>query len=103
MKTSFEYRSYVVSFDGAAYRADSSDGEPFTIRSKNMLRVTRAIDTLWNALDGKIPAPAWLHGAADLIDVDAASEAMLVVDHTPTPVVPSFPIAPVPATLQAVA
>ncbi|WLB04198.1 hypothetical protein [Bradyrhizobium elkanii] len=51
----------------------------------------------------KIPAPAWLHGAADLIDVDAASEAMLVVDHTPTPVVPSFPIAPVPATLQAVA
>ncbi|WP_029083381.1 hypothetical protein [Bradyrhizobium sp. th.b2] len=103
MRTSFEYRSYVVSFDGAAYRADSSDGEPFTIRSRNVLRVTRAIDTLWNALEGKIPAPAWLHSPSDLIDVDAASEAMVVVDRPAISVVPSFPIAPVAAALQAVA
>ncbi|MGY2919483.1 hypothetical protein [Bradyrhizobium sp. USDA 3262] len=103
MKTSFEYRSYVVSFDGVAYRADSSDGEPFAIRSRNVLRVTRAIDTLWNALEGKIPAPAWLSSSADIIDVDAASEAMVVVDRSATPVVPSFPIAPVSVALQAVA
>ncbi|MCW2078057.1 UNVERIFIED_ORG: hypothetical protein M2193_000232 [Bradyrhizobium japonicum] len=68
-----------------------------------MLRVTRAIDTLWNALEGKIPAPTWLFSPSDLIDVDAASEAMVVVDRPAASVVPSFPIAPVPAALHAVA
>ncbi|MCS3449810.1 hypothetical protein M2222_001369 [Bradyrhizobium elkanii] len=103
MKTSFEYRSYVVSFDGAAYRADSSDGEPFAIRSRNVLRVTRAIDALWNALEGKIPAPTWLHSTANVVDVDAASEAMVVVDRRAPSAVPCFPIAPIAAPMQAVA
>ncbi|WFU52353.1 hypothetical protein QA639_21845 [Bradyrhizobium pachyrhizi] len=103
MKTSFEYRSYVVSFDGAAYRADTYDGEPFTIRSRNMLRVTRAIDTLWNALEGKIPAPAWLSSTAVIVDIDAATEAMVVIDRPATSRVPTFPIAPVAAPIHAVA
>ena len=59
MKTHFKYRSYVVSHDGTAYTADAADGEPFKIRSKNLLRVTRAIDALWNALDGKIAVQSW--------------------------------------------
>jgi hypothetical protein len=82
MKTSINYRSYVVSHDGSAYNAIAADGEPFQLRSKNILRVTRAIDALWNALEGKIPLPAWFLMATDVIDIDAATcEAMLVVDQ----------------------
>lgn len=95
MKTSIEYRSYVVSHDGSAYNAIASDGEPFQLRSKNLLRVTRAIDALWNALEGKIPLPGWLLIGADIIDIDAAaSESMLVVDRpaaAPIRLVPAVP------------
>jgi hypothetical protein len=55
------------------------------------MRVTRAIDALWNALDGKVPVPEWLY-ASDVVDLDAASETMLVVDR---PGFPSFPLGPV--------
>ncbi|WP_187435955.1 hypothetical protein [Bradyrhizobium hipponense] len=78
MDTSFEYRSYVVRRSGATFCAESTDGERFKIRSANLLRVTRAIDTMWNALEGKVPAPEWTFGS-DLVDLDAAADAMLVV------------------------
>lgn len=102
MKASFDYRSYVVSHDGSAFTAVSADGEPFELRSKNMLRVTRAIDTLWNALEGKIQLPSWLLMAGEVVDIDAATtEAMLVVDR---PVdTPILQIAPFFASARAVA
>ncbi|MGX9944819.1 hypothetical protein ACTG4Q_20355 [Bradyrhizobium denitrificans] len=80
MDTSFEYRSYVVRRIGATFSAESTDGERFKIRSTNLLRLTRAIDTLWNAMDWKVPAPDWVY-ASDLVDLDAAADAMLVVDR----------------------
>jgi hypothetical protein len=102
MKASFVYRAYVVSHDGSAFIAVSADGEPFQLRSKNMLRVTRAIDTLWNALEGKVQMPAWLSLPDEIIDVDAAStETMLVVDQPAAAT--SCPIAPVLAPIQAAA
>lgn len=102
MKASFEYRSYVVSHDGSAFTAVSADGEPFQLRSKNMLRVTRAIDTLWNALEGKVKMPGWLSLPVDIVDIDAAaSETMLVVDRQPCPTVRM--LVPVVAPVQAVA
>lgn len=92
MQTTFQYRSYVVGHDGSAYYAKPDDEEPLQLRSKNLLRVTRAIDTLWNALEGKIAAPSWLYEESDLVDLDAASEAMLIVDRSTS--VPSFPLGP---------
>ena len=102
MKTSLEYRSYVVSHDGSAYTAVAADGEPFQLRSKNMLRVTRAVDTLWNALEDKIPLPSWFLIATDVIDIDAATtEAMLIVDHPAT--VPVRQVVPAVTPVQAAA
>jgi hypothetical protein len=102
MKASLEYRSYVVTHDGSAYTAVSADGEPFQLRSKNLLRVTRAIDTLWNALEGKVKMPGWLSLPVNIIDIDAAtSETMLVVDRQPCPTVRK--LVPAVAPVQAVA
>jgi hypothetical protein len=92
MQTSFEYRSYVISHDGSAFCAQPQDEEPLQLRSKNLLRLTRSIDTLWNALEGKVAAPSWIYEAQDLVDLDAASEAMLVVDQTAK--VSLFPLGP---------
>lgn len=99
MKTTLHYRSYVVNHDGSAYAAVSADGEPFQLRSKNLLRVTRAIDALWNALEGKIPVPSWLFTSTDVIDIDAAtSESMLIVDRrTSAPVHAAPTVAPAQA------
>jgi hypothetical protein len=93
MHTTFEYRSYEISHDGSAFVAASKDGEPLQLRSKHLLRLTRAVDTMWNALEGTVPAPTWLFGETDLVDIDAASEAMLVVDRT-SEVLSSFPLGP---------
>jgi hypothetical protein len=94
MQTSFEYRSYDVSHDGSAFCAQSQDGEPLQLRSKNMLRLTRAIDTMWNALEGTIAAPSWLFGESDIVDIDVAAEAMLVINKaskvSPFPLKPTF-------------
>jgi hypothetical protein len=92
MHTSFQFRSYTVSHDGSAFSAKPEDDEPLQLRSKNLLRLTRAIDTLWNALEGKVPAPSWLYEETELIDLVAASEAMLVVDRPME--VSSFPLGP---------
>jgi hypothetical protein len=92
MQTYYEYRSYVISHDGAAFSAESIDGESFQIRSKNMLRLTRAIDALWNAVDGKVPTPSWVY-ASDLVDLDAATDVMLIVDRPAF--VSTFPLGPV--------
>jgi hypothetical protein len=92
MNTSFQYRSYAVTHDGSAFCAKPEDGEPLQLRSKNLLRLTRAIDTMWNALDGNVAAPSWLFGETDLVDIDAAAEAMLVINHANQ--VPSFPLEP---------
>lgn len=92
MQTSFQYRSYDVSHDGVAFCAQPQDEEPLQLRSKNLLRLTRAIDTLWNALEGKVSVPAWLYGEIDSVDLDAASEAMLVVDRSTAR--PPFPLEP---------
>jgi hypothetical protein len=102
MKTSFEYRSYVIDHDGSAFTATSADGEPFQLRSKNILRVTRAIDGLWNALEGKIPLPGWFLIADEVVDIDAASsESMLIVDRpTANSNIQSLPVA-VPAAAVA--
>lgn len=92
MQTSFEYRSYVISHDGSAFLASPKDEEPLQLRAKNLLRVTRAIDTMWNALDGKIAAPSWLFDECPVVDLDAAAEAMLVIDRAMS--APAFPLEP---------
>ena len=91
MDTSFEYRSYVLRHEDGAFVAEPSDGEPLQIRSASMLRVTRAIDALWNTLEGKVPAPAWLNDNSDVVDLDRAKDTMLVVDRQ----FPAFPLGPV--------
>ena len=80
MKTCFEYRSYVISHERGAFTAKPREGEHFEIRSINMLRVTRAIDALWNALEGKVQVPNWVY-ESDVVDLDTTMETMLVVDH----------------------
>ena len=80
MDAFFEYRLYVVRRTGATFSAESADGERFKIRSTNLVRLTRAIDVLWNAIDGKVPAPDWVY-VSDSVDLDAATDAMLVVDR----------------------
>lgn len=89
MDTSFEYRSYAVRRSGRTFCAESTDGERFTLRSTSLIRLTRSIDTLWNAMEGKVPAPDWVY-ASDLVDLDAAADAMLIVDRA----MPKFPTAP---------
>ena len=91
MNTSFVYRSYVISHQRGRFIAQPRENEDFQIQSINMLRVTRAIDALWNALEGKIQVPDWAY-SSDVVDLDEAKEAMLVVDH---PGFPSFPLGPV--------
>jgi hypothetical protein len=59
-----------------------------------MLRLTRAIDTMWNALEGKVPAPSWLLAETDVVDIDAAAEAMLIINQATTGSVPLFPLEP---------
>ena len=67
-----------------------------------MLRVTRAIDTLWNALEGKVKMPGWLSLPVNIVDIDAAtSETMLVVDRQPCPT--ARRLIPAVAHVQAVA
>lgn len=91
MNTSYEYRSYVISHDGAGFKAKATDGENFQIRSKNMLRLTRAIDQLWSALEGKVPAPEWLFTSQSVNLDTAMTDTMLVIDQK----LPSFPVGPV--------
>ncbi|WP_316207351.1 hypothetical protein [Bradyrhizobium sp. SZCCHNR3118] len=96
MKTSFDYRSYVVSNDGAVFTAAASDEEPFQLRSKSLVRVTRAIDAMWNALEGKIPMPSWMATAGDIIDIDAAASGAVLVRVR-------IPVEPAIAKIRAVA
>jgi len=93
MQTSFQYRAYQVEHDGSAFSASSLDGEELQLRSKNLLRLTRAIDTLWNALEGKVSAPVWLDHAIDMVDLDAAADAMVVIGGSKEPV-SLFPLLP---------
>src|SRR5437667_12061857 len=79
MDTFFEYRSYVVRRTGATFSAESADGERLKIRSTNLVRLTRAIDALWNAIGGTVPAPDWVY-ASDSVDLAAATDAMRIVD-----------------------
>jgi hypothetical protein len=92
MNTYFEYRSYAIRGDGTTFGAESMDGERFKLRSASLPRLTRAIDTLWNAMEGKVAAPEWVY-ASDLVDLDAAAEAMLIVDRPRAR--PCFPLRPV--------
>jgi hypothetical protein len=57
-----------------------------------MLRLTRAIDTMWNALEGRIAAPSWLFGDSNIVDIDAAAEVMLIMGRATEP--SSFPLEP---------
>lgn len=100
MRSSIEYRGYVVEHDGAGYVASSLDGESCTLRSKSLIRVMRSVDALWTALDGGVRQAwidTWLANPAAPVQLDAAAEAMLVPTRSLTPV---FPVAPIvtPAT-----
>lgn len=94
MNTSFEYRSYRVSHDGSAFIAEPQDGEPLQLRSKNMLRLTRSIDMIWNALEGRVAAPSWLFADSDIVDIDAAAEVMLIIGRATENEVSQFPLEP---------
>jgi hypothetical protein len=78
MKQSFEYRSYAISAEDGRYTAKSLDGEPCDLRSNYLLRVLRAVDTLWAAIEtAAIPVwfADWMKDPVEVIDLDAAADA----------------------------
>jgi hypothetical protein len=59
MKSSFEYRAYQIANENGLYIGRSMDEETFALGSTSVLRVMRAIDTLWHGLETN-RSPAWL-------------------------------------------
>ena len=59
MKIPFEYRSYLIDTDDGWFIAKSLDDEPCEIGSRQLVRVMRAIDMLWDALEDNA-VPQWL-------------------------------------------
>lgn len=73
MRENFEYRGYGVSANGCNYVARSlEDGDDFCLVSRDVERITQAIDQLWDALEDGIP-PDWLMDST--IDLDEPSVA----------------------------
>ncbi|MGC0389144.1 DUF4118 domain-containing protein [Bradyrhizobium sp. USDA 241] len=73
MRENFEYRGYEVSRNGANYVGRSlDDGDDFVLVSRDVERITQAIDQLWDGLENGIP-PDWLRGST--IDLDEPSVA----------------------------
>lgn len=99
MDSSYEYRSYLVRREGAAFSAVSTDGERFKMRSTDMLRLTKAIDVLWDAVEGFAPAPAWLFGS-NAVDLDKAMGAAAVAKSSIL-IFPAGPKAGMPARAAA--
>ena len=103
MKQSLTYRSFDVSNEDGKYIARSSDGEECQLSSKYLLRVLRAIDTLWAALDGDtqpIWFSDWTQSTAKTLDLDQAVGVMddlpqeCRVDHHDPISVLQFPVSP---------
>lgn len=89
MKSSFQYRSYLISSEDGRYTAKSLDGEDFTLSSNYVLRVLRGIDALWEAaetvLDQAAPSrytPSWIQdwliSPTGLIDLDSVADASVL-------------------------
>jgi hypothetical protein len=68
MDLRFEYRSYMIVSEDGLFIAKSLDGEPGEISSTHILRVTRAIDALWSAVEAGI-IPQWF-SEESLINLD---------------------------------
>ncbi|SDK38812.1 hypothetical protein [Bradyrhizobium ottawaense] len=79
MKSAFQYRAYNVSNDGGFYVAKSTDGEPGQLVSKDLLRVLRSIDVLWDALE-TCNMPGWcatyLEGDTLHCDLDVFADSL---------------------------
>jgi hypothetical protein len=82
MKSSFEYRSYKISAEDGRYIASSMDDEPCFICSNYLLRVLRAVDNMWQALDGRHEMPAWLKQSwgDPMIDLDVIAGEILPIE-----------------------
>jgi hypothetical protein len=82
MKSSFEYRSYEISTKDGRYIAQSVDGEPCFICSNYLLRVLRAVDAMWKALEDRSQMPAWLKQSwgDPVIDLDEAAGEILPIE-----------------------
>jgi hypothetical protein len=82
MKSSFEYRSYAISNRDGRYIAESMDDEPCFLCSNYLLRVLRAIDAMWEALDGRSEMPVWLKSwlADPAIDLDTEACQFLPIE-----------------------
>jgi hypothetical protein len=73
MTEDFEYRGYSISSNGANYVARSVDGEELALVSRDVERLTTAIDQMWDGLeDGALPG--WLKEPTT-IDLDDPSIA----------------------------
>jgi hypothetical protein len=84
MKSSFEYRFYEISTKDGRYIAQSMDDEPCFICSNYLLRVLRAVDTMWKALEDRSEKmPAWLKQSMGdpIIDLDEAAVEILAIER----------------------
>lgn len=83
MKSSFQYGGYVISNGGGVFVANSADDVQCELRSQCLLRVIRAIDTLWDALDRQTFPTwllAWIEDPAASIDLDTAADAVALAE-----------------------
>lgn len=87
MTEDFEYRGYNISQNGANYVARAVDGEELALVSRDVERLTGAIDEMWEGLEeGQLPP--WL-GEPTTIDLDHPSIAKhfeeVTLDLVPPP------------------
>lgn len=83
MKNRFEYRSYDVEGKDGRYNATSLDGEELSLVSDHLIRLLRAIDSLWYALENHEAeikntlnpwVLKWLADPVSCVDLDIAIE-----------------------------
>lgn len=93
MKNRFEYRSYDVEGKDGRYKAISLDGEEFSLVSDHLIRLLRAIDSLWYALENHEASVKntlspwvfkWLTDPVSCVDLDIAIEGTDDLYHAVT-------------------
>jgi hypothetical protein len=94
MKSVFEYRAYAIAAEDGRYTAKSLDGESCELRSSYLLRVLRAVDTLWGALETASPPPwfkSWMSDPLSPIDLDTTAESLAQPEQCPISSCLKFP------------
>ena len=84
MNSAFEYRAYAIAAEDGRYTAKSLDGEPCDLRSRYLLRLLRAVDTLWSSLEAEsLPSwfASWMNNPSTHIDLDSAADALALPEQ----------------------